>query len=283
MKTSTQIKPFTPGLHGSTDMIPSAPVEQILAQRSEGLENFAQGMALLAQARRHLTAAAGEESLYGFTQCVTDALPNDTHTEKNAAAIRRLADRKIWDRLMSETGMYTFMSSKQREEWDRQLNSNEVPEITLDNVLATFRELNEQKENTFETGVIDVFRSLSWDYKTNHPCRLGKKIIINNFIRLWGKSSYSLTQSGQQKLDDLARPFYVMDNKPVPDFRLSEGVVFSDFFNRNGQDEIFESEYYSVRWFKKGTAHIVFKRMELVERINDMVAKHYPGMLPPKV
>ncbi|EPG8069665.1 DUF4942 domain-containing protein, partial [Escherichia coli] len=99
--------------------------------------------------------------------------------------ITRLADRKIWDRLMTDTGMYTFMSSCQRDEWNSQLMSNTCPEITLDNVLATFRHLNASKMQTFEQGLIDVYRKLSWDYRTNNPCRLGKKIIIENLLYRW--------------------------------------------------------------------------------------------------
>jgi hypothetical protein len=72
--------------------------------------------------------------------------------------ITRLADRKIWDRLMADTGMYTFMSSCQRDEWNSQLMSDTCPEITLDNVLATFRHLNASKMQTFEQGLIDVYR-----------------------------------------------------------------------------------------------------------------------------
>ncbi|HGC5539657.1 TPA: DUF4942 domain-containing protein, partial [Klebsiella pneumoniae] len=47
--------------------------------------------------------------------------------------------------------------------------------------------------------------------------------------------------------------------------------------------KVFECDYFSVRYYKKGSAHITFKRPELVEKINNLVASHYPGMLPPRV
>nr|QTX13798.1 Z1226 protein [Klebsiella pneumoniae] len=53
--------------------------------------------------------------------------------------------------------------------------SEECPEVTLDNVISTFQHLHASKNETFVTGIIDVFRKLSRDYKTNNPCRLGKK------------------------------------------------------------------------------------------------------------
>ncbi|EOB9648108.1 DUF4942 domain-containing protein, partial [Escherichia coli] len=38
-------------------------------------------------------------------------------------------------------------------------------------------------------------------------------------------------------------------------------------------------DFFSIRYFQKGTAHITFKRIDLTEKMNDIVAKHYPGML----
>ncbi|WP_141122095.1 DUF4942 domain-containing protein, partial [Salmonella enterica] len=38
-----------------------------------------------------------------------------------------------------------------------------------------------------------------------------------------------------------------------------------------------------VRGFLKGTVHITFKYPDLVEKLNDIIARHYPGALPPRV
>ena len=35
-------------------------------------------------------------------------------------------------------------------------------------------------------------------------------------------------------------------------------------------------------YFQKGTAHIRFKRSELVDKLNDIIARHYPGALATK-
>ena len=37
-----------------------------------------------------------------------------------------------------------------------------------------------------------------------------------------------------------------------------------------------------IKYFQKGTAHITFKRPELVDGLNDIIARHYPGALPTK-
>lgn len=134
---------------GTTDVIPSVAIDRIIAQRNEGIALFMQAMECLATARRILLDASGDIFLYGFEDCVTDSVRRMDKPEEAKRNITRLADRKIWDRLMTDTGMYTFMSSCQRDEWNSQLMSDTCPEITLDNVLATFRHLNTSKMQTF--------------------------------------------------------------------------------------------------------------------------------------
>ncbi len=45
---------------------------------------------------------------------------------------------------------------------------------------------------------------------------------------------------------------------------------------------IYEDDYFSIRYFQKGTGHITFKRPELIDKMNDIVAKHFPAALPPR-
>ncbi|SAG85554.1 Uncharacterised protein [Enterobacter hormaechei] len=54
----------------------------------------------------------------------------------------------------------------------------------------TFEQLHHNKQDVFERGIINVFKGLSWDYKTNNPCYFGKKIIVNNLVKhdRWGYS-----------------------------------------------------------------------------------------------
>ncbi|WP_249820702.1 DUF4942 domain-containing protein, partial [Escherichia coli] len=42
----------------------------------------------------------------------------------------------------------------------------------------------------------------------------------------------------------------------------------------------YEDEMFVIKYFQKGTAHIVFKRPELIDKLNNIIARHYPGALP---
>lgn len=267
-----------------SEVVPSVEIERIIAQRSEGIRLYLDAIKQLRDARQMMKAAGNCQYLYDFEKTVEWALSRgDTATYDPEAAISRVIDGKIWDRLMSETGMYTLMSTKQRNEWDMQLSGKDMPAVTLDNVLATFRQLNAGKADTFTRGLIDVFKQLSWDYKTNNPCKFGKRVVLSSLlcVRRYG---VSFSSESHTKIDDLARPFYVLEGRSVPDYRVSVGARLDEFFSANQfNGEVFDSEYFTVRYFKKGSAHITFKRMDLVDKLNDLVASQYPGMLPPRL
>ena len=167
---------------GTTDIIPSVAIDRIIAQRNEGIALFMQAMEFLATARRILLDASGDIFLYGFEDCVTDSVRCMDKPEEAKRNIIRLADRKIWDRLMTDTGMYTFM-----------------------------------------------------DYRTNNPCRLGKRIIIENLLYRWSNGRVTLDCSGREALDDLVRPFYLLEGRNVPDFRSSIGAQYGEFLG-NGDN-----------------------------------------------
>ena len=268
----------------SAEVVPSVAIERIISLRDEGIRLDLDAIGQIRKARDLMQEAGGCQYLYDFDKAVENAIRwKDTPSDRAVTAIARVIDGKIWDRLMSETGMYTLMSNKQRQEWDRQVAGSEMPPITLDNVMSTFRHLNASKADTFTQGLIDIFKSLSWDYKTNNPCMFGKRIIIAPLLDVWRSGWGRFSSDGHTKIDDLARPFYVLDGRNVPDHRVSDGAKQDAFFSENQfNGKVFECDYFSVRYYKKGSAHITFKRLDLVEKINDMVASHYPDMLPPR-
>jgi hypothetical protein len=45
--------------------------------------------------------------------------------------------------------------------------------------------------------------------------------------------------------------------------------------------KVYEDEYFAIKYFMKGSAHIVFKKPELIDKMNDIIAKYYPSMLAP--
>lgn len=124
-----------------------------------------------------------------------------------------------------------------------------------------------------------MFRGLSWDFKTNSPCRFGAKIIVTGLVKCdrWG---FGLNHGCQRdRLADLERMLMILDGKPVPDNRADVTRRLGDHIDANRHNNQYEDEMFAVKYFQKGTAHIVFKRPELVDKLNDIIARHYPGVL----
>lgn len=202
--------------------------------------------------------------------------------DKAMPVITRNIDRSIWRDLMLKSGMLTLMDAEARSQWAKNLEEGDLPAINEANILSTFEQLHCNKREVFERGIINIFKRLSWDYKTNNPCYFGKKIIVNNLVRhdRWG---YSLNWGWRRdQLADLERMLYLLDGKTIPDNRHDVVVRFRDFVRDNPHQQVFEDELFTIRYFQKGSGHITFKRLDLVEKMNTIVAKHFPGMLPAK-
>ncbi|MBH3133509.1 DUF4942 domain-containing protein [Serratia nevei] len=197
-------------------------------------------------------------------------------------AITRNIDRDIWRDLMLKSGMISLMDAQARDDWHKNLEEGELPEISEENILATFEQLHYRKGEVFERGVVNVFKGLSWDYKTNSPCSFGKKIIINNLVthNRWG---FSLNWGWRRdQLTDLERMLFLLDGKPIPDNRGDVTTRLMEHIRDHPGVQLYEDDFFCIRYFQKGTAHLMFKRLDLVEKMNDIIAKHYPGMLPAK-
>ena len=194
-------------------------------------------------------------------------------------AITRNLDREICRDLMQRSRMLSLMDAQARDTWYRSLEYDNFPEISEANILSTFEQLHQNKDEVFERGVINVFRGLSWNYKTNSPCKFGSKIIINNLVR-WDRWRFHLI-TGQQtdRLADLERMLHLFSDKPIPDNRENITIRLDGHIQSVQGKERYEDEMFSIRYFKKGSAHITFRKPELVDRLNDIIARHYPNVL----
>src|SRR6266704_5040260 len=185
-------------------------------------------------------------------------------------------DASLWDHLLDKSGLRSFLDHKAREEWAKQIEKQETPPLTAENVAATFAQLHAQRGEFFERGVVGVFRELSWDYKTNQPQKFGKRLILRGVVDGYGHPNTRRTDS----LDDLERAFYLLDRKPEPDHRTG---VSARLWQRRREDrsEDLVDPYLQIRTFKNSNAHVTMLRPDLVDELNRILAKHYPSALPP--
>ncbi|ARL99143.1 DUF4942 domain-containing protein [Burkholderia pseudomallei] len=260
-----------------TDLVKSLSIANLANQRVAVVERVRAALDLLGEAQQLAKAAH-----LGFPRLVLDesygCRDRPTITGEYAkrdeaeAAIVRLIDIRGWDYLLSESGLRTFMDAKAREQWGSQIAEGDVPDLTASNIEATFAQLYGARGDMFERGVLQCFRRLSWNYRTNEPFKFGKRIIVR-YLFSSGTPNHRVTN----ELDDLIRVFCVLDGKPEPDHRHGAYVLVSD--TRQSRQTEAENTYFHLRWFKNGNGHLSFKRPDLVDKMNQILAKHYPNAL----
>lgn len=262
------------------ELICSTSIERIVTGRDTALKKIEQLIQQL-DAISRLTSEIGGGTAQDWAMKVGHRYDSwmTENADKALPAITRNIDRSIWRDLMLKSGMMALMDAQARDQWHKNLEEGDLPAISEANILSTFEQLHLNKMEVFERGIINVFKGLAWDYKTNSPCSFGKKIIINNLVthNHWG---FSLNWGWRRdQLADLERMLFLLDGKSIPDNRGDVTIRLMEHIRDNPSKNVYEDDFFSIRYFQKGTAHITFKRCDLTEKMNDIVAKHYPGML----
>lgn len=83
----------------------------------------------------------------------------------------------------------------------------------------------------------------------------------------------------KDQLADLERMLFLLDGKPIPENRGDVTTRLMEHIRDNPSKDVYDDDFFRIRYLQKRTAHLKFKRPELIERMNDIIAKHYPGML----
>lgn len=263
-----------------TDLVPSLSIENFLQQRDAMVERAREARRLLREVHDLATVlpdvpgSSGWFRLSLYTEPERREFTEDYGFDNYVKAI----DAACWARLLDLSGLRTFMDAAARKAWDENIDKRKVPELTYENVRATFEVMHQSRGDMFERGVVAVFKSLSWDYKTNNPVMFGKRVVLGYVYENWiGNRITVRCGGGADKLDDVMRVFCILDGKPEPDHRQG---AYRRLCDTNGAPTDFDG-YFTVKGFKNGNAHLTFTRSELVDRMNQIIAKHFPGALPP--
>ena len=180
-----------------------------------------------------------------------------------------------WTTLLQDSGIRSLMSAAKRKEVDEAIHTEQVPPLTREAIRATFTQLHESREEMFEQGVIECFRRLSWDYKTNLPRKFGKRMVVT-YLTSYGSANYQQCDG----LDDLLRVFHLCDGKPEADHRRSCYRLIDEAMRATSEwPKCTKNEYFSITLYKNESGHVTFKRPDLIQHLNRILAKHHPHAL----
>lgn len=277
----------------STAVIPRATIRQMCQRRQIALDLFGKAYTALAAADEAFTAAAAahraidqrsRQDRYTYFSKEEEAHflggfklpPLDTFT----ATARKMIDRRMWAVLIEITELERLMDKQAKDELHKQLQED-VPEAIEENILATLERFMGDADMIFKRGIANCFSTLDRRFRSHDGWKIGSRVILDRAFDEWGHWSHYSNK--RDTLYDIERTFNVLDGGDNP--HAIGGIVAAvDFSRRNGgmrrhQSEC-ESEYFKIRCYKNGNAHVWFKRDDLVEKVNRLLGEYYNAGIP---
>lgn len=206
------------------------------------------------------------------------ALQFPNHKEYMAMA-RRLVDTDTWAHIIEITDLERLMDKKAKDQFNQQLLDN-PPEVTVETVFATLEQLLLDSGTIFRRGIAECFSNLDRRFRSHDGWEIGSRVILTYCFDTFG--SWSFHRNHRDTMMDIERVFRVLDGKPP--LAYAE-IVKATEDSRSGQgfgprqSEV-ETDYFKVRGFKNGNAHIWFKRDDLLVKVNQLLGEYYGAPIP---
>jgi SAM-dependent methyltransferase len=192
--------------------------------------------------------------------------------DKFLNGMRVSVDRAVWPHLMSVGQFETLMGHTERQKLRNDLWNEDPPEATPENCWVTFERLMADSGAIFRSGVAVAFANLDRRFRSHDGFKIGSRIVLTYFASD-GRVNYS--GRAEETMRDVERTFRTLDGERM------EGIVGkanSAMGYRNPTCNV-EDDYFRLKVFKNGNAHLWFKRDDLVERVNKLLAEHYGAVL----
>lgn len=187
--------------------------------------------------------------------------------------VTQYIQENFWRDVIKRTEIEKMMSSKERAKMERLFEGHTTPEFTVENVILTLKGLFDDRDNILQQTIVDCFKMLivkdcdKNKHKTNKVGAVGSKVIVKymvEWVKGWG---FRLYHGSEPFFNDLDRAFHALDGKIAKQYPEDLGTIVRKAMDRKHPGDC-ETEYFSMRWFKTGTLHIVFKRLDLVAELN---------------
>lgn len=201
--------------------------------------------------------------------------------EEFVARCRAAVDRGAWSYVVDACGITTLWDQSASEQFRAQLAAD-PPDATAENIEATVFQLIADRELIFKRGVATAFARLDRRFRSHDGFKVGSRLVLSAMFGVDGFRNYH--RAHDETLVDVERAMYLLDGKRQPERHAGiYGAVIAakEAAGLRCLAGTFtaEDEYFRVRVFKNGNAHLWFKRGDLVEKVNHLLADYYGANL----
>jgi predicted RNA methylase len=188
-----------------------------------------------------------------------------------------LKDR-AWSHVMTLTQFQKIVTEKVEKKIRADFDEIKKMEFTESNVRMFLLNLVNDSGSIQMEAVDDVFDMFTRyhaenrvhveGWKSNDYFFINKRVVLPYFTELSWTSGVDVKYEARAKLRDIEKVMKIISGKAVSDIPLT------DLDRGLEAGRLYETDYFKVRFYKKGTAHFIFKDLKLLERFNVMVGKH---------
>jgi len=179
-----------------------------------------------------------------------------------------------WNRVFQQTEMARFMTKKVREEFRALQKRKQTTEFTEENIMAFIQTLLQNSDKIAQSAVSEAFDLMTRfheenrvhieGWKTNDAWRVKKKFILPYVVsHEWGR--FQVSFRSEECLSDIDRGIALLEGKPFDRIKTIHNAIREAI--ANGETTC-ESEFFTIKFYKKGTAHFQFKDAGVWERFN---------------
>lgn len=269
-------------------LVPRTTVTALVAQRDAALAAFGEAHVALttaadavSQANKKLAAAT--PGLNSYNHHLTEEkikfhraaeLPS---RDAYMATARRIVDTDVWSHIIAITDLERLMDKKAKDQFRQQLIT-EPPEVTEENVFATLQQFMLDAGTIFKRGIAECFSGLDRRFRSHDGWEIGGRIILSYAFDQYGHWNYH--RNHQDTFADVERVFRTLDDNPAQVCEIVHRLNEARRGRFERHQSHIETQYFTIRAYKNGNAHIWFKRDDLLERVNQLLGEYYGAPIP---
>lgn len=232
---------------------------------------------------------------YYYRPALKIELSGDTYFEQ-ANNFLKAVRSKYWHCLFNNPAFIGNLTSDLQSKWHSEVGELSNYDFSLYNIIQIKNEIMatmvEGVEQTIE-GLFDTFsHRYSWydknsqnihyynGWKANSAYKVNQKVIIplNGFYCNYLKQfELEFGYAFRQRLQDVVKVFAFLDNNKVCDFDVEFALQSA---KAHCQTKNIDLKYFTIDVFKKGSVHIKFTDLEMLNKFNLFCGKR-KGWLPP--
>jgi len=279
-------------------IMPRATIEDIVRYRNEAAALYEIAYGKIEEAATTIGLASERARMaypginsYNHSQAKEIATFHDAvclpERQQYLRTVRRLIDLNSWAWIVQRTDLERLMDSQAKEQLRAQMryipdrvdrdgqlvNEDEIaigmPPLTVENIVATLEQFAMDADTIFRRGIANAFSKLDRRFRSHDGFKIGSRIILTYVFNDWGSLNYG---SVRDTLIDIERVFAVLDGHCEASFTSALYALDADRRGSHGrrQSEI-ETEYFKIRGFMNGNAHLWFQRQDLVAKVNKLL------------